>query len=138
MMITIQPPEDLLSIALKNVLSYRKDEEFYKLVKDWNKTIVIDVIGFYPVAIFFEGTNIRFDMDIPNKHDLKVTLDADAMMDIAYGRSSPIMSFLKRKIKIKGIFKIGTILRFMKIFLKSMKMLAEEPSNNYYELTDTK
>jgi len=32
------------------------------------------------------------------------------------------------------LLKIGTVLKFMKIFLKTMKMVASEPNNNYFEL----
>jgi len=133
-LINIAPAEDLLSIALKNVLSYRDDEEYYELIHDWNKTIIIDVERFYPVAVKFEGDTISFNMDIPKKYDLKITMDINTMMDIAYGRSSPLMKVLTRKIKIKGILKVGTILKFMKIFLKSMKMVADDPNDKYYEI----
>ena len=49
-MISIKEPEDLLSIALRNIFSFRVDEEeFYNLVHNWNKKIVIDVKFFYPI-----------------------------------------------------------------------------------------
>jgi putative sterol carrier protein len=132
--IKITEPLDLLSIAMHNILSSRRDENFYTLVKDWNKTIVINVNEFYPVAVIFKGEEILFDLTIPKKADLTVTMDLDTMMDIAYGRSGPIIAVLKRKLKVKGILKIGVLLKFMKIFLKSMKMVAKNPNTNYFEV----
>ena len=56
--ISIQKGEDLLSISLNTILSYRKDEpEFQKLVVDWNKKILIDIEDFYPIEIVFTGNN---------------------------------------------------------------------------------
>ena len=43
------------------------------------------------------------------------------------------MGVVKGKVKMKGILKIGTVLKFMKIFVKSMKMVASDPNINYYE-----
>ncbi|MFX1504383.1 MAG: hypothetical protein ACFFDH_25715 [Promethearchaeota archaeon] len=58
-MISIQEPEDLLSIALRNIFSSRvDDDEFYNLVHNWNKKIVINVKDFYPITVNFEGDEI--------------------------------------------------------------------------------
>ena len=135
-MISIQKGEDLLSISLSTILSYRKNEaEFQKLVINWNKKILIVIEDFYPIEIIFERDEIRFKVsDIDKKVDLKVKMNIYTLLDLAYGRLGPIKAVIKRKIRIKGLFKVGILLKFIKIFLNSMQMVAADPNNNYYEL----
>jgi putative sterol carrier protein len=134
-MISIQKGEDLLSISLTNILNYRKDDqEFINLVKDWNKKIVIEIEDFYPVEILFQGSEINFKTkDLDKNVDLEVFMNLYTLLDIAYGRVNPIKAVLLRKLKIKGILKVGILLKFMKIFLNTMKMVAKDPNISYYE-----
>ncbi len=135
-MISIQKGEDLITITLQNILSYRKDDEdFINLVLNWNKTVLIEIDGFYPVEVIFDRNEIKFKTkDFDKKINLKVKMGIYTFLDLAFGRLNPIKAFLKRKFKIKGLFKIGTVLKFMKIFLVTMKMVASDPNNNYFEL----
>ena len=135
-MISIQKGEDLLSISLNTILSYRKNEpEFQKLVFNWNKKILIEVEDFYPIEIIFHNDNIKFKVSNIDKNlDLKVKMDIYTLLDLAYGRLSLIKAVIKRKIRIKGLLKVGILRKFIKIFLKSMQMVAADPINNYYEL----
>ena len=134
-MLSIQKGEDLLSISLNNILSFRKEEnKFIELVVDWDKNIIIEILEFYPVEIIFKGNQIRFKTDdFDKKIHLKVKMDLETLLDIAYLRINPILAVLRGKLKIKGLLKIGTLLKFMKIFLKSMKMVAANPNLNYFE-----
>ena len=135
-MISVQKGEDLLSISLSTILSYRKNEpEFQKLVFDWNKKILIEIEDFYPIETIFHHNEIKFKVsDIDKKVDLKVKMDIYTLLDLAYGRLGPIKAVFQRKIRIKGLLKIGILLKFIKIFLKSMQMVASEDNNNYFEL----
>jgi len=135
-MISIQKGEDLLSITLSNILNYRKDEpEFQKLVLNWNKKILIEMEDFYSVEVIFNRNEIRFKVsDIDKKVDLKVKMNTYTFLDLAYGRIGPVKAVLQRKIRIKGLLKFGILLKFIKIFMKSMQMVASDPNNNYYEL----
>ncbi|MBY9008562.1 MAG: SCP2 sterol-binding domain-containing protein [Candidatus Lokiarchaeota archaeon] len=135
-MISIQKGEDLLSISINTILSYRKDEpEFQKLVLDWNKKILIEIEDFYPLEIIFHRNEIKFKVnDIDKKVDLKVRMNIYTLLDLAYGRTSPVKAVFQRKIRIKGLLKFRTLFKFMNIFLKSMQMVASDPNNNYYEL----
>lgn len=135
-MISVQKGEDVLSISLNTILSYRKDEpKFQKLVINWNKKILIDIEDFYPIEILFIGNQIKFKVsEIDKKIDLKVRMSIYTLLDLAYGRLGPVKAVVQRKIRIKGLIKFGTLLKFIKIFLKSMQVVASDPNNNYYEL----
>lgn len=134
-MISIQKPEDLLSVSLYNILSYRKDEEFLELVQNWNKKILVEMEGFYPVMAIFQNNNISFKFrDIKQKPDLTIKIDLNTLLDMAYGRTSTVKAVLSGKLKIKGLYKIKTLLKFKKVFFDTMKMVAADPTENYYEL----
>lgn len=135
-MISIQKGEDLLSISMNTILSYRKDDlEFQKLVIDWDKKILIDIEDFYPIEVIFNRNEINFKVEeIDEKLDLRVRMNIYTLLDLAYGRIGSIGAVLKRKIRIKGLLKFGILLKFMNIFLKSMQMVASDPNNNYFEL----
>ena len=137
-MLEFEQPEDMLGLAIKNMLDSRKnDEKFSNYVINWSKKkprkIVINVIPMYAITIVFNGNKITVERG-ETKKALKITLHVHSMLEMAYGRLGVIKATLTRKIKIKGIHRIGTILKFMKIFLKTMKMVADEPNINYYEL----
>ena len=137
-MLEISQPEDLLGLAIKNILEFRnRDENFSNYVANWAKKkpkkIVINVIPMYAITVIFDGNKVTIERG-ESKKALKITLHVHSMLEMGYGRLGVIKATLTRKVKIKGLHRIGTILKFMKIFLKSMKMVANEPNINYYEL----
>ena len=135
-MINIEKADDLLGITINNLLSYREDDKkFIELVNNWNKKVIIEIEKLYPLEVIFEGNQVKFKIkDLDSAVDLKITLSLDTFLDLAYGRSNPIKATLTRKVRIKGIYRIGTLLKFLRIFVKSMKMVAKDPNQNYYEL----
>ena len=135
-MINVEKADDLLGISLNNILSYRKnDEDYIKLVTNWNKKIIIEIEKFYSVEVIFDGNEIKFKIDnFDKKVDLKVKMSLGTLLEIAYGRINPIIAVIKGKVKMKGIFRIGIVLKFLKIFVNSMKMVASQSNQNYYEL----
>ena len=135
-MIIIEKADDLLGISLNNILSYRKmDKDYIELVNNWNKKIIIEIEKFYSVEVIFEGNEIKFKIDnLDKKVDLKVKMSLKTLLEIAHGRINPINAVLKGKVKMKGMFRVGTVLKFLKIFVNSMKMVASQPNQNYYEL----
>lgn len=135
-MLNIEKADDLLGISLNNILSHRiKDKEYIKLVNNWNKKIIIEVEKFYPVEVIFNGNEIKFKIDnFDKKVDLKVKMSLDTLLDIAYGRINPVIAVIKGKVKMKGILRIRIVLKFLKIFVNSMKMIAAQPNLKYYEL----
>jgi putative sterol carrier protein len=116
-------------------LSYRKEEQdFVNLVLDWDKNIIIEVQDFYPVEVLFKGNQIKFKTkDFDKKIHLRIKMDLKTLLDLANSRIGPISAVLKGRLKIKGIFRIGILLKFMNIFLKTMKMVATNPNTNYFE-----
>jgi len=137
-MLDIPQPEDILGLAIKNMLDYRKyDEKFSNYVMKWSKKkpkkIVVNVLPMYAVTIIFNGNKVIIERG-ETKKALKVTLHIHSMLEMSNGRLGVIKATLTRKLKIKGIHRIGTILKFMKIFLKTMKMVAAESNVNYYEV----
>lgn len=134
--ISIQEPDDMISISLYNILTYREEEEYLSLLKDWDKTIIFEIDNFYPISIAFLGDQITFNRTRSQKKaDLKVNMSLHTLLDIAYGRINPIKAFFTRKLKIKGFYKIFILNRFMKIFLNTIKMMAKDPNDKYYKLT---
>lgn len=137
-MLEFEQPEDLLGLAIQNMLNYRKyDEEFNHYIMKWAskkpRKIVIDVLPFYAITIVFNGNTVRVERGETPK-SLKMTLHVHTMLEMAYGRLGIIKATLTRKIKVKGIYRINTILKLMKIFFKTMKKVGAEPNTNYYEL----
>jgi hypothetical protein len=135
-MISIQEPEDIISIAIHNILSSRiNDKEFYKHVHDWNKKIVIDIKEFYPLTIIFEGDKIGFKVGKIKDADIKLRLGLQSMLDIAYGREDPFLATQKGIMKLEGLGDDSeNLVRFYNIFLASMQKVANQPNVNYYEI----
>lgn len=136
-MLNIQFPDDLISISLHNIFSYRKNnEEFIELVTNWNKRIVIHIDPFYPVTVIFNGSEIMFEMG-ENKADMKAKLDISTMLDMAFGRTDPFQAFEEGKMILEGLGDDSTLLvKFYNIFMVSMQMVAADPQSNYYEIKE--
>jgi len=135
-MINIDKADDLLGISVHNILSYRENEEkFIKLVNNWNKKLIIEIQRFYPLEVIFEENQVKFKIEhLDENVDLRIKMSLCTLLDIAYGRINPIIATITRKVKIKGTYRIVTLIKFLRIFVKSMKMVAADPNQNYYEL----
>lgn len=137
-MIKIQFPDDLISLSLYNIFSYRKnDRKFIKSVKDWNKKIVMHVEPFYPVTVIFEGTDIRFEMGELEGADMKVKIEINTMLDLAYGREDPFSAMGEGKIVMEGLGSDSSlIVKFYNVFMDSMMIVAKDPQLHYYEVIE--
>lgn len=129
-------PDDLISLSLHNIFSYRKnDKKFVRAIKNWNKRIVLHMEPFYPITIIFNGINISFKRTELEDVDLKVKIHINNMLDIAYGRLTPIEAMDQDKMELIGLEKDPKIMpKFFNVFVTSMIMLAAEPNLKYYEL----
>jgi len=135
-MISIQDPEDLLSIALRNIFSSRIEEkEFYTNVHNWNKKVVLDIKSFYPLTVIFEGDEIKFERGEVKDADIILRLSLQTLLDIANGREDPLSAAGKGIIKLEGLGNDSEkLVKFYNIFLVSMQKAANNPNINYYEL----
>lgn len=134
-MLNIEQPDDLISLSLFNIFTYRKnDKKFIRSVKDWNKKIVLHIEPFYPVTVIFNGLNINFERQEINNFDLKLNITINVMLDIAYGRLSPTEAIEEKKMELIGLEKDPKLMpKFFNIFVTSMSMVAAEPNLNFYE-----
>ena len=137
-MLNIEFPDDLISLSLYNIFNYRKnDKKFIELVTDWNKKIVIHMEPFYPVTVIFEGNEIKFKMGEPEKADMKIKLDVNTMMDLAYGRADPFSLLGEGKLVMEGLGDDSElVVRFYNIFMETMMAVAADPQLHYYEIIE--
>jgi len=135
-MLNIQQPDDLISLSLHNIFTYRKDDKkFIRSVKNWNKKIVLHIEPFYPVTVIFNGLDINFERKEVDDFDLKLIININVMLDIAYGRLSPTEAIDQKKMELIGLEKDPKLMpKFFNIFVTSMTMVADEPNLNYFEL----
>ena len=124
-MVSIEATGDILSLGIANILQYRKDEsEFTKLLENWNKVIVVEFRDIYGVTVTFNAGNIKIDYDY-DQYDLKIQLDIQTMVDLAKGDEGVIRGFLKGRIKVKKVWKVGVLLKFIKLFIPNLKLAGE-------------
>jgi len=135
-MISIQEPEDVISIAFHNILSQRVDDiEFYNQVHNWNKKIVFEIVPFYPLTVIFEGDAIKFQSGDTEDADMKVKLKLQSMLDLAFGRLNPFFAIEEGNMEIEGLGEDSEkLMKFYNIFMISMQKAAQEPNLNYFEL----
>jgi putative sterol carrier protein len=125
----INEPDDLLGLALKNLLTpLLEDEKFVKkLEKFKKKVIVVELVDIYDISLTFDYGNILIEYGAKPKYDLKLILTMDAFMGVAEGKMGLIGAFLKRKIRVKKIYRIFTILKFYKILFPAIKKANANP-----------
>ena len=134
-MLKITQPDDLISLSLYNIFNYRiDDKKFIRSVKNWNKKIVLHIEPFYPVTVIFNGLDINFERKEVENFDLKLNININVMLDIAYGRLSPAEAIEEKKMEFIGLEKDPKLMpKFFNIFVTSMSMLAAEPNLRLYE-----
>ena len=134
-MLQITQPDDLISLSLYNIFNYRiDDKKFIRSVKNWNKKIVLHIEPFYPVTVIFNGLDINFERKEVENFDLKLNININVMLDIAYGRLSPAEAIEEKKMELIGLEKDPKLMpKFFNIFVTSMSMLAAEPNLKLYE-----
>ncbi len=134
-MLNITQPDDLISLSLYNIFNYRiDDKKFIRSVKNWNKKIVLHIEPFYPVTVIFNGLDINFERKEVENFDLKLNININVMLDIAYGRLSPAEAIEEKKMELIGLEKDPKLMpKFFNIFVTSMSMIAAEPNLELYE-----
>jgi len=85
-------------------------------VKEW----YIDFKSQIPCVSVVIKSNGANSEHIDGKPDMKMYCSDDAFMDIASGKSSPEMSFMKGSLKIKGALNVATRIRSLLELTKSL------------------
>ncbi len=125
----INQPEDILGLAIKNVLTpMLTNEKVLKKIKNWQRIIVVEIIGLYKITVIFNNSEITIEYGENPKYHLKIRMALDALISITEGRMGLISAFLRRKLKVKKIYRIFTINKFQSIFVKALHL-----ANKTYE-----
>lgn len=126
-MVDFNQPEDILGIGIRTILNYRKDDvKFQNLLKNWNKIIVIEFNGIYAVTIEFKDGSIRIAYDEQEGYDLKVKLRSIRVMtDIAAGTYGPIRAFMTGKIRVKKVWNVFVLLKFIRLFIPALRIAGD-------------
>ena len=115
-------PEDIFGMAVANLFApFLEREAFHKKIKNWKKTIIIDMIDIYPFSITFNCGKIHVKYGQSEKYQLKIIVGFDTFMGLAEGTVGMFRAALKRKIKVKKIYHIFTILKFISILMPALK-----------------
>jgi hypothetical protein len=124
----INQPQDLLGLAIQNVLEpVLEDEKILKKIKKFNKVITMEFTGLYPITITFNKGLISIDYGEKPKYDVKLIISVDAFTGMAGGGGGIISSFTQGQIRIKKMYRIGTLLKFASIFFPAIKKATENP-----------
>ncbi len=119
----INQPKDILGLALKNLLTPMLNEEkILKKIKNWHRIIVVELIGLYEITLIFNNSEITIEYGEKPKYDLKIRMTLDALIAITEGRMGLISAFLRRKLKVKKIYRIFTINKFQSILVKALHL----------------
>lgn len=138
-MISIQQPEDLIAIAVHNILSYRADDlAFLSLVARWEKKIILILEPFYPLAVIFDNGTITFQKNDDASADLVIRLSIETMLDLAFGRMNLLKALVSRRLKIRKLYKIPTLIRFYHIFFETVKMMAADPNTDHFAILESR
>ncbi len=125
-MLKFNDPQDLLGIAIKNILDNRdKRGEMEALVSNLEKTFVIDLTGVYPVTVHFHGNEVRIEPGCSEEFDLKVSMTLDTMAALANGQTGSLQAFLRGQVGVKKMWNVAALLKFLNIFIPALKIAAE-------------
>lgn len=127
-MVNFNNPEDILGIGIKTILSYRKDDDDFKiLIENWEKKVIVEFEGIYAVTVSFSDGTISINYGSEEEFDLMIKLKSiKVMTDLASGKYGPIVGFLKGKVKVKKIWNLRTLLKFLKIFIPALKIAGDQ------------
>ena len=127
-MVIINEPDDIFGLALVNLLTpFFNDEKFQKKIRKWKRTIELELIDFYTFSLIFDNGDIRVEYGGQEKYDLKLTIDFDTFMAIAEGRMGLISAFLRGRVKVKKIYRLLTVLKFITILIPALKRATSQP-----------
>ena len=118
----ITPPTEIVSQAIINIFMKSQEmdpEKFIKKISGYKKRIRIDT-DLYPVFIEFNDMKISvYYSKQPEleKTDFGLSFNLETLFDIAEGKVSGIIAFLKGQIKISSIWKLFSVLKLYGIIM---------------------
>nr|MDO8085824.1 SCP2 sterol-binding domain-containing protein [Candidatus Sigynarchaeum springense] len=125
-MTKISEPQDILGLGIRNLLGYIEGRgELEPLIANWEKTVVIELVGLYAVSIHFHEKGIQIEPGIDANFDVMVSMSLETIIALADGRTSPVRAFLKGQLKVKKAWHVGTLLKFLKIILPALRIAGE-------------
>ena len=125
-MLLMNDPQDILGIGIRHLLEYRASlGDMENLVSNWKKTILIELKGLYAISVHFLGNEIKIEPGSAVKFDLKFSLSLDSLVGLANGDLGIMKAFLSGKVKLEKLWNVGTLLKFIKIFIPALKIAGE-------------
>ncbi|MEX2684999.1 MAG: SCP2 sterol-binding domain-containing protein [Candidatus Sigynarchaeota archaeon] len=130
-MTRINEPPDILGLGIRNLLSYREDRGALEpLVANWEKTVVIELVDMYAVSMHFHKKDVQIEPGIPAKFDIMISMSLETLIALANGKTGPVRAFLQGRLKVKKLWRVGTLLKFMKIIIPALKIAGERGAHH--------
>jgi putative sterol carrier protein len=127
-MVSINESDHVFGMAIMKIFTpFLEEEKFQKKIQNWNKIIVVELKGIYTFSLIFDNGVISCEYGDREKHNLKLITTFDAFVGIAEGYTGLIPAFIRGKIKVKKIYNIFTVLKFITILLPALKRATAEP-----------
>ena len=127
-MVSINESDHVFGMAIMKIFTpFLEEEKFQKKIQNWNKIIVVELKGIYTFSLIFDNGVISCEYGDREKYNLKLITTFDAFVGIAEGYTGLIPAFIRGKIKVKKIYNIFTVLKFITILLPALKRATAEP-----------
>jgi len=127
-MVSINESDHVFGMAIVKIFTpFLEEEKFQKKIEKWNKIIVVELKNIYTFSLIFDNGVISCEYGEREKYNLKLITSFEAFVGIAEGYTGLIPAFLRGKIKVKKIYNILTVLKFITILLPALKRATAEP-----------
>ena len=127
-MVSINESDHVFGMAIIKIFTpFLEEEKFQKKIANWNKVIVVELKGIYTFSLIFDHGVVSCEYGDREKYNLKLITTFDAFVGIAEGTSGLISAFIRGRIKVKKIYNIFTVLKFITILLPALKRATAEP-----------
>ncbi len=127
-MVSINESDHVFGMAIVKIFTpFLEEEKFQKKIEKWNKIIVVELKNIYTFSLIFDNGVISCEYGEREKYNLKLITSFEAFVGIAEGYTGLIPAFLRGKIKVKKIYNILTVLKFITILLPALKSATAEP-----------
>ena len=127
-MVSINESDHVFGFAIVKIFTpFLEEEKFQKKIENWNKVIVVELKGIYTFSLIFDNGVISCEYGDREKYNLKLITTFDAFVGIAEGTTGLIPAFIRGRIKVKKIYNIFTVLKFITILLPALKRATAEP-----------